>query len=156
MAISRIPDGADVWQKLDKVSDNMLIFTVGFLSSVTKNNKVILAGGTQMCGALCILDYFVKSGLSKADPENINLMTTRWVYEDTNSDIGAILSQLSIDVPAFYSCFTFDGSNHKELKLYDTGESKEGVGLGAALCYAHLKGVCYSDIIKRVEELLIK
>jgi uncharacterized protein (TIGR00303 family) len=153
-ALARIDKGADIWKILSTVSDNMLIFSAGFASTASLKNEVVLAGGTQMSACLCILDKLTSQGEIEFNEKNISLMTTRWVYEDENSDIGAILSQLKIDVSAFYSDFSFETSNHPALKLYDTGEAKEGVGLGAALCYADFNGVSNSQIIERVEELL--
>ncbi len=142
---------SDLYAKLGVVSDNMLLFCAGFVSSFSQKSKVILAGGTQMAAVMLILDAL---GLSH-NVKNIALMTTKWVYEDKHSDIKALLELLSEPIDAYYADFDFSSADIEVLKLYDKGEAKEGVGAGGALCYAYMKGYSKEEITKEVQKVLV-
>jgi len=154
-ALSNIKEEDDVFAKLANVSDNMLIFNAGFvLGSTSKNMKVILAGGTQMAAVLLIVNSMLEMMGGAIDSSNIALCTTKWINEDENSDIKALLSQLKFPVNAYASDFDFSESSHPALKLYDEGEAKEGVGCGAALCYAAINGVNKKELTQKIESFL--
>ncbi len=151
-ALKNIENIEDDFFKLSLVSDNMLIFNAGFVVGASKRGiKTILAGGTQMAGVLLIAD---KLSNLKIDGKNLGLFTTKWLAEDENSDLKALLQMLSFELNAFYSDFDFSLSEHPALKLYDEGEAKEGVGAGACLVYADLNGVDKYKITKKIEVFL--
>jgi len=141
----------DLYERLGSVADNMLLFSAGFASAYSKREKIILGGGTQMAAVLLIIDALKLD----CEPKNIALMTTKWVYEDKNSDIKGLLEQLSFDIDGYYSDFSFKDANIPVLKLYDKGEAKEGVGAGAALCYANMLGFSHQKILKEIERVLV-
>jgi uncharacterized protein (TIGR00303 family) len=141
----------DIHERLGQVSDNMLLFLAGFVSTYSKKGKIILGGGTQMAAVLFIIDA-LKLTLNS---DNLALMTTRWVYEDKNSDIKALLEQLSFSIDGYYSTFSFKDANIPVLKLYDEGEAKEGVGAGATLCYADMIGISDEDLLKEIQKVLV-
>jgi len=153
-ALSRINTEDDIWQKLGKVSDNMLLFTAGFVLGVGGRFPLILAGGTQMACVLLVANTIAKERNIKMSGANIALCTTRWVTHDTNSDIKMLLKMLEFPIHAYYADFNFAHSNHPALILYDEGEAKEGVGAGGALVYGLLNGLSKKDITRRVEEFL--
>ncbi len=88
------------------------------------------------------------------DSSNLALCTTKWVAEDKNSDIKALLEMLDFPINGYYPEFDFTSSSHPALKLYDKGEAKEGVGAGGALVYGVLNGLSRETIITRVEDFL--
>ena len=150
-ALKHINSDDDVFEKLSKVSDNMLIFNAGFVAGIAKRDlPLVLAGGTQMACVLMIVNRIEKD----LDSKNLGLFTTKWVAEDKNSDIEALLNMLDFKVNAFYADFDFSLSSHPALKLYDQGEAKEGVGAGGALVYGLLNGLSKDDITKKVEGFL--
>ena len=133
----------------------MLIFNAGFvLGSTSKDLKVILAGGTQMATVLLIVNSILESMQGEINSSNIALCTTKWINEDKNSDIKALLEQLSFPINAYASDFDFSESSHPALKLYDEGEAKEGVGCGAALCYAAINSIEKIELTKKIESFL--
>jgi len=140
----------DTYRKLGAVSDNMLLFTAGFAAAYSQKSKIVLGGGTQMAAVLLIIDALKLD----INPENIALMTTKWVYEDEKSDIKGLLSQLAFNVDGYYADFSFKDANIPVLKLYDEGEAKEGVGAGAALCYAKILGFSDAEILTAIEKVL--
>ncbi len=148
-ALARV-EGADRFTRLGAVSDNMLLFGAGFVSAFSQRGEIAVAGGTQMAALLMVIDALDLP--RKA--ENITLMTTGWVFHDTLSDIAGLLAQLSFVPDACYADFSFAQANIPVLKRYDEGEAKEGVGAGAALCYAMAQGYGSGEIVEAVEAVL--
>lgn len=133
----------------------MIIFNAGFiLGSRVNELKVILAGGTQMASVLLVVNSILKSMDGEIDSSNLALCTTKWISKDENSNIKAILEQLDFPINTYASEFDFSLSNHPALKLYDEGEAKEGVGCGAALCYATINGLTKEQITNKIESFL--
>ncbi len=153
-ALKNIKSDDDLFRILGRVSDNMLIFNAGFILGLNNKIKIVLAGGTQMACVLLIVNTILKTMGGEINTSNLSLCTTKWVYEDTNSDIKALLEMLDFKINAYYSDFDFSTSNHPALKLYDQGEAKEGVGAGGALVYASLNGISKESIINQVESFL--
>ncbi len=140
----------DIYERLGSVADNMILFTAGLVSEYSKKGEIILGGGTQMAAVLLIVDALDL----ELETQNVALMTTKWVYEDANSNIKGLLEQLKFDIDGYYSDFTFEDANIPVLKLYDEGEAKEGVGAGAALCYAQMLGLSNEEILAQIEKVL--
>jgi uncharacterized protein (TIGR00303 family) len=153
-ALANISDGDELFDILGKVSDNMLIFNAGFILGVNNRIPIVLAGGTQMACVLLVVDSILKLMGGTIDTSNLAIATTKWVYEDKQSDIEALLNMLSFPINGFYADFDFSMSSHPALKLYDDGEAKEGVGAGGALVYGLLNGLTQEQITRGVEEFL--
>ncbi len=154
LALSNLNANDDIFTILSKVSDNMLIFNAGFLMGLNNKTKVILAGGTQMAALLLIVNKILRLIGKKMPTSNLALCTTKWVAQDKNSNIKALLELLHFEINAYYVDFDFSQSQHPALKLYDQGEAKEGVGAGAALMYGYLNGLSQEQITQKVESLL--
>lgn len=154
-ALANIFNVEDVFERLNHVGDNMLIFNAGFLLGLAANQtKVVLAGGTQMATVLLLVNSLVNIMGGEYDASNTALCTTKWILDDESSDIKAILQLLDFDINAYASDFSFSDSSFEALKLYDEGEAKEGVGAGGALCYGALNAVNHKDVINQIEGFL--
>jgi len=153
-ALSHIDDTMSSFEKLSLVSDNMLIFTAGFLLEASRRFHVVLAGGTQMAAALLVADKLREDVLMRLKSENITLATTAWVAEDKNSNIKHILEQLSYTPHAVYTKFSFADAEIPVLKKYDEGEAKEGVGAGGALAYADSNNLTNKEVLEAVELIM--
>ena len=154
-ALTRIDLNDDIFEILSSISDNMIIFNAGFiLGSQANNQKIILAGGTQMAAVLLVVNSILRSMEGSIDSSNLALCTTKWINKDTNSNIKALLEQLDFPINAYASDFDFKQSSHPALKLYDEGEAKEGVGCGAALCYAAINGLTKKQVTEKIESFL--
>ncbi len=155
-ALLKVNEQMDIFDKLSNVSDNMIIFNAGFILGLNAQQaKVVLAGGTQMASVLLLVNSLVEIMGGEFDSSNIALCTTKWVYQDEGSDIKALLEMLNFPINAYASDFDFSKSSHPALKLYDEGEAKEGVGAGAALCYAAVNGLKEEDLITQIEAFLV-
>ena len=154
-ALKYISKDMDIFEKLSWVSDNMLIFYAGFILGLSsKEHKIILAGGTQMACVLLIINSIINTMQGEFDSKNIALCTTKWILEDKNSDIKKLLQMCDFQINAYASDFDFKNSSNEALKMYDDGEAKEGVGAGAALCYAAINNIKQKDIIEQIESFL--
>ena len=154
LALSHLGEKDDLFTILSKLSDNMLIFNAGFILGLNNRVPIVLAGGTQMACVLLIVDKVLKLMGGTMETTNLALCTTKWVAEDENSDIKALLELLRFPINAYYSDFDFSMSQHPALKLYDEGEAKEGVGAGGALIYGELNGLSQEAITRQVESFL--
>ncbi len=153
-SLSFINSSMDCFEKLGICADNMLIFNAGFVAQISQRYPVMLAGGTQMASVLLIINSLYQTFALKFNPKNIYLTTTKWIAEDSESNIHKILEQLSFPINAYYSDFDFSLSQHPALALYDQGEAKEGVGAGAAITYAYAHGISQKNITTKVEAFL--
>ncbi|MDP3267095.1 MAG: TIGR00303 family protein [Sulfuricurvum sp.] len=154
-ALSSCGENEDLFEKLSRVSDNMLMFNAGFVLGL-RNRKIttVLAGGTQMAALLLVINSILKHTNQTINSHKLALCTTKWVYEDPNSDIKGLLEMLDFKINAYYVDFDFSLTQHPALKLYDEGEAKEGVGAGGALMYACLNGITKEQITRKVESFL--
>jgi len=153
-ALSHITEEMSNFEKLSYVSDNMLLFTAGFLLEASRRFHVVLAGGTQMAAALLIADKLREDVLMQLKAENITLATTAWVAKDTNANIAHILEQLSYTPHAIYTEFSFANTEIDILKKYDEGEAKEGVGAGGALAFAQSQELTNKELLEAIELII--
>ncbi len=154
-ALSKITASMDIFERLSLVSDNMIIFNAGFILGLqVTNHKLILAGGTQMASVLLVVNSILKTMGGQIDSSNLALCTTKWIAQDTNANLKALLELLDFKINAYNANFDFSSSKNEVLKLYDKGEAKEGVGAGAALVYACINGLQKDEIIKKIETFL--
>jgi len=153
-ALKNVDKKDELFDILGKTSDNMLIFNAGFVLGLNDQKPLILAGGTQMACVLLVINKILKIMGGEFDTSRLSLWTTKWVYEDKNSDIKALLEMLDFEINSYYADFDFSLSKHPALKLYDEGEAKEGVGAGACLIYGLLNGLTKEQITKKVESFL--
>jgi len=154
-ALSRVNESDDLFDILSKVGDNMVIFNAGLILGLQNRDiPIVLAGGTQMACVLLVINRILQMMEGELDTSRIALCTTKWVAEDTNSDIKALLEMNDFTINAYYADFDFSLTSHPALKLYDEGEAKEGVGAGGALMYALLNGITKEKITRKVESFL--
>jgi len=145
-------DRKDIFEVLSNVGDTMQPFVAGMATVLSQKSHVVLGGGTQMAAVLAILKALSQEG-ENVNFENIALITTKWIVEDSQSDISALLHAIDPGFNAFYSDFDFSDSSVKNLRLYDEGYVKEGVAAGANIVYAYLNGVTQKQITAKVEQL---
>lgn len=154
-ALSRIGENDDLFDILSQVGDNMLIFNAGLILGLQNRDiPIVLAGGTQMACVLLVVNRILQMMEGELDTSKIALCTTKWVAEDTHSDIKALLEMNDFTLNAYYADFDFSLTEHPALKLYDEGEAKEGVGAGGALMYGLLNGITKDSITRKVESFL--
>lgn len=165
--------GSCLMQPLEAVrllGDPMQAVQAGVAMSASPNCKVILGGGTQMIavaaliGALLKSDasaYFTKPALKRLLPaafnartENIAIATTAWVSEDESADLRNLMQQLPINMPLYAAGLDFSSSQYQNLRLYEEGYVKEGVGAGAlALAAMHYHNLNNRSLLPEIEKV---
>lgn len=125
----------DVLGAIAAVGDPMQPVVCGvLLAAAERGVPVLLAGGSQMvavaalAAALCGRDVLDRCAIG----------TTRWVVADRSADVSGLVGEISPDLPLVAANLDFGASRRPELRLYEAGLVKEGVGAGgsalAALC----------------------
>ncbi|MGE4398930.1 MAG: nicotinate mononucleotide-dependent phosphoribosyltransferase CobT [Campylobacterales bacterium] len=147
-ALGREPfDASDVFGVISRFGDTMQPFTAGLAVTLSKTKPVILGGGTQMA-AVCAVIKALGYGF-----EDIALATTKWIAEDKTSDITGLLASIDPTINAFYPDFDFADSEFANLRLYEQGFVKEGIGAGAVTVHAYLQGVSKDALCHGVEDI---
>ncbi|MDQ2685660.1 MAG: TIGR00303 family protein [Thermoproteota archaeon] len=124
----------DVFRAISAVGDPMMPTVVGIAERVISNGKkVILAGGTQMCCILAILN-----SLNVNLKQKICLGTTSYLCNDETSDITGLIKQVGEDLPIYYINLGLEKSTKKGLRAYSEGFVKEGAGAGGNAIAAFL------------------
>lgn len=131
------------------VGDPMIPAFAGLVLGAAGRVPVMLAGGTQMGAVLS----FVKA----MDPRmlrNLVVGTTRWIVEDSTSDLKGIVRQIG-RVGVLAADLDFSGSKHAGLRAYEDAVVKEGVGAGGVCIAAMLKSrglITKESLLREVEK----
>ena len=119
------------------VGDPMQIAVAGMAIAASRHVGVLLAGGTQMLAVYALARAISVHQNLTWNPHAIIVGTTRWVAEDpTGKTVDLALAVQ--DVPLLATQLSFAKSKFPQLRAYEQGFVKEGVGAGAAAISAHL------------------
>ncbi|MCA6605833.1 MAG: TIGR00303 family protein [Pseudanabaena sp. M090S1SP1A06QC] len=130
------PD-ANPFEVVAAVGDPMQIVVAGMAIAASRHSGVLLAGGTQMLAVYSLARAIANYQKLVWNPEVIMIGTTRWVAEDaTGKTIDLALAVQ--DVPLLATQLSFAKSQFPQLRAYEQGFVKEGVGAGGAAIAAHL------------------
>ncbi len=136
------------------LGDPFQAFTMGLLIGAREANQtVILSGGSQMIAVVLLALEYLKFEEKQDFVDNIFLATTDWLVRDSslNNLLVLIAKKHNVNLFGFSSGLNFKTSNYKELKDYEDGYVKEGVGAGGMSLIAYLKGFTYEKIVSRCE-----
>jgi uncharacterized protein (TIGR00303 family) len=137
------PIDPDPWQVLAAVGDPMQAVAAGLMLSASRSCGVLLAGGTQMLAVYALARAIAthqESALQSSiswNPEQVVVGTTRWVAEDPTGDTVGLAAEIG-QVPLLATQLSFAGSRYPQLRAYEEGFVKEGVGAGGCAIAAHL------------------
>ncbi|MGM3305733.1 nicotinate mononucleotide-dependent phosphoribosyltransferase CobT [Anabaena sp. WFMT] len=128
------------------VGDPMQVVVAGMAIAASRRCGVLLAGGTQMLAVYALAQAIAQSYSLSWQPEAIVVGTTRWVAEDPTGatvDLALSLGKNSINwgketPPLLATQLSFADSRYPQLRAYEQGFVKEGVGAGAACIAAYL------------------
>jgi uncharacterized protein (TIGR00303 family) len=110
---------------IEKLGDPMQAATLGIIAGVNSRIPILLAGGTQMAAVAALANALNPSLVS-----NIAIGTTKWIVNDSKSDIKGIIKEINPSIPIFAANFDFSSMTHPGLQIYEQGIVKEGVGAG--------------------------
>lgn len=134
--------------------DPMQPVQAGIAISAASTTRVLLAGGTQMIAVAALAGALYKLALNDQLPatfhsgaaaelrrcqfKNLAIATTSWVTEDQAADLRGLMAQLQPPLALYSSRLDFSLSRYENLRLYEKGYVKEGVGAGAMAIAAML------------------
>ncbi len=127
---------------VEYLGDPMMVAAAGLVGGLS--TKTILAGGTQMISVLSIIKAL---GLER----DISIATTCYVARDKTANFREMIDILG------YRAFTadpgFGSARFKGLRMYETGDVKEGVGAGGAMFAAAMMGFSQEEFREKVDEV---
>jgi uncharacterized protein (TIGR00303 family) len=145
----------DPLKAISCVGDSVIPAFAGLILGSANKIPVLMAGGTQMCAVLAIIN-----ALEPKIINNLAIATTRWIIMDKTADLKGIVTQIA-DIPILAADLDFSQSRFSGLKAYESGAVKEGVGAGGAAISAMLKskgavtkGILLREIEKNYEKIL--
>ncbi len=111
------------------VGDPMQPFVAGVGISASCYCPVLLAGGTQMLAIYALMQRLAREHNLTWQPNQIVVGTTRWVAEDPSGDAVGLANLLG-SIPLLAAQLDFSQSDYPQLRAYEQGHVKEGVGAG--------------------------
>jgi uncharacterized protein (TIGR00303 family) len=142
------------FQLLAAVGDPMQPVAAGMAIGATVQSGVLLAGGTQMLAVYAIAQTLALEQSLDWIPDNIVVGTTRWVAEDQTGDTVGLAREIG-SVPLLATRLNFMESRYEQLKLYEQGFVKEGVGAGGCSIAATLyQNWSNQRLVRAIEDLL--
>lgn len=130
-ALARLKPGDDLG-KVAELTDPMIPFVAGMLSSASKACKVMLAGGTQMAAVLAV------ANLIGFDTGRVAVGTTRYIVEDTYANLLEAVDETA-NLPILVADPGMEDSSVEGLRAFSHGFAKEGAGAGGCIIAAALK-----------------
>ncbi|MCC5665976.1 nicotinate-nucleotide--dimethylbenzimidazole phosphoribosyltransferase [Nostoc sp. CHAB 5784] len=133
-------------QLVAAVGDPMQVVVAGMAIAASRSCGVMLAGGTQMLAVYALISAIAQTYALSWQPQEVVVGTTRWVAEDPTGatvDLALSLEKASLIKsgripPLLATHLSFADSRYPQLRAYEQGFVKEGMGAGAACIAAHL------------------
>lgn len=113
------PGEADPLEAVKEMGDPVIAAAAGLATG--SETPVLLAGGTQMAAVAAVL-----ARLDALD--DVAIGTTRWILNDSSSDIEGLAAEIGVDLHA--TTLSFADTDIDGLRVYEQGVVKEGVGAG--------------------------
>jgi uncharacterized protein (TIGR00303 family) len=135
------------------VGDPMQIAVAGMALAASRTCGVMLAGGTQMLAVYALMEAIAREYAFVWRPDRVAVGTTRWVAEDPTGDTAGLAAEVG-GVPLFAADLSFAASSYEQLRAYDRGYVKEGVGAGGCAIASNSIANWHSDrLLEAVEAL---
>ena len=138
------------------VGDPFQALAAGLLMGAADGcQPLLLAGGSQMAAVLALAMAASSEDARKRLSERVMLGTTAWLAEERfpgedrpplDRLIDALAARFGVGMVALSSGVRFHDSCHQQLRDYENGYVKEGVGAGGLLLLAQLQGISPEDL----------
>ncbi|MEH2453432.1 nicotinate-nucleotide--dimethylbenzimidazole phosphoribosyltransferase [Nostoc sp.] len=143
---AEVQNSVDPLKLVAAVGDPMQVVVAGMAIAASRSCGVMLAGGTQMLAVYALISAIAQAYTLSWRPEAVVVGTTRWVAEDPTGatvDLALKLGKGSLTQsggtpPLLATHLSFADSRYPQLRAYEQGFVKEGMGAGAACIAAHL------------------
>ena len=147
----------DSFDVVAAVGDPFQAFSMGLLIGARlAKQPVILSGGSQMLALTLLVLEFLGANNKDDFIENIFIATTGWLVKDNslNDLLNLINEKYDVNLLGLASPLNFKSSIYKELKDYEMGHVKEGVGAGGISLLAYLNGFKNEEIVSLCQQNL--
>ena len=151
-------------QILAAVGDPFQAFTAGvLLGAVSSGQPLLLGGGCQMLAVLALAMQALPVSQRERLADQVLIGTTGWLADEgaaaaSQSPLGRLVDATAARVDTSLSVLAcgvrFQSSAHQPLRDYERGYVKEGVGAGALLLLAQLRGCSCADLVLDCEHAL--
>ena len=146
------------------VGDPFQALSAGLLVGAADGSQpLLLAGGSQMAAVLALAMTASSEDARKRLSERVMLGTTAWLAEERfpgedrpplDRLIDALAARYGVGTVALSSGVRFHDSCHQQLRGYEHGFVKEGVGAGGLLLLAQLQGISSADLQASCDEAM--
>ena len=140
----------DSFDVISSVGDPFQAFSMGLLIGTRlANQPVVLSGGSQMIAVILLALEFLDYRNKKDFIKKVFIASTGWLVNDNSlSDLLDLINEKhNVNIVGLSSPLNFKSSKYKELKDYELGHVKEGVGAGGISILAFLKGFTNKEIV---------
>ncbi len=140
----------DSFDVVAAVGDPFQAFSMGLLIGARlANQPVILSGGSQMLAVILLVLEFLDPKNKDDFIEDVFVATTGWLLKDNSLKdlLNLINEKYDVNLLVLESPLNFKSSTYKELKDYEIGHVKEGVGAGGISLLAFLNGFKNDEIV---------
>ncbi len=149
----------DSFDVISSVGDPFQAFSMGLLIGARSVNQfVVLSGGSQMIAVVLLALEILDIENKKEFVEKVFIATTSWLVNDSSlcNLINLINDKHNVNLTGISSPLNFKSSKYQELKDYELGHVKEGVGAGGISTLAFLKGFKNDEIVSLCQRNLEK
>ncbi len=147
----------DSFDVVAAVGDPFQAFSMGILIGARlAKQPVILSGGSQMLAVILLVLEFLGEKNKDEFIEDVFIATTGWLVKDNslNDLVNLINEKHDVKLLGLASPLNFKSSKYKELKDYELGHVKEGVGAGGISLLAFLDGFKNEEIVSLCQQNL--
>ncbi len=142
----------DSFDVVAAVGDPFQAFSMGLLIGARlakQPQPVILSGGSQMLAVILLVLEFLDEKNKDDFIEDVFIATTGWLLKDNslNDLLNLINEKYDVKLLGLASPLNFKSSKYKELRDYELGHVKEGVGAGGISLLAFLDGFKNEEIV---------
>ena len=141
------------------VGDPFQAFSMGLLIGARlAKQSVVLSGGSQMLALTLLALEFIDSTDKQDFIDFVFIATTGWLMTDNSLSelLDLITEKHKVKLLGIASPLNFKSSQIKELRDYEIGYVKEGVGAGGMSILAYLKGFTNEEIVSMCQKNLFQ
>jgi uncharacterized protein (TIGR00303 family) len=131
----------DPIRAIEYFGDPMMPCVCGLVKGL-EDTACVLAGGTQMMAVLALIKHL---GLKN----NVSIASTKFVAEDNTASFLDTVQDMGYR--SYIADPGFKGSRNPGLRMYESGDVKEGVGAGGGMFAAGLMGITQKKFREQVE-----
>ena len=156
---ANLKNDSDSFDVISSVGDPFQAFSMGLLIGARSVDKpVLLSGGSQMLALILLALEYLESKKKEDFVENVIITTTGWLTKDNSlTDLLDLINvKHNVQLVGLASPLNFMSSKYKELKDYELGHVKEGVGAGGISILAFMKGYKNCEIVSLCQRNLEK